>query len=141
MFKRYVSILMMFFAVAILLAHDIVPHHHHHDFKRPTSSHHHSDEHSHDDGDKKGASETTDFGHLFSHLQHADYGVTFLSSIHFTNVPTKQLSQEVAEIVECIIFQQAPILRKDSGPPPLTIYYRSPCLLLKALRAPPSFNA
>lgn len=140
MLKKYGSILMMFTALAIMLGHNLIPHHHH-DFEQViVEHHHHASEHHHGDKeDENSEDEESDFGHLFSHFQHSEDDVTFLSNHPFTNSLSKQLSPSSCVLTEAFVFQNIDEFARQNSPPYKDVHRNSQYLLPTGLRAPPTF--
>jgi len=146
MFKKYGSILMMFTALAILLGHNLIPHHHH-DFEQVIVVHnHHSDDHHHaskhhhgDEEDENNEDEESDFKHLFSHFQHSEDDVTFLSNHSFTSSLSKQLYPSSCVLTEAFVFQNIGEFVRQNSPPYKDVHRNSQYHLPTGLRAPPTF--
>ncbi len=128
---------MIFTALAMLLGHNFIPHHHH-DFEHSSVEHHHSDDHHHGyEGDGNSENEEFDFGHLFSHFQHGQNGVDFLSTHHFANSLSKQLSPSAAVLTEVFVFQNSAEFVRQNSPPYKSKYRNLQNFLPYGLRAPP----
>jgi len=146
MFKKYGSILMLFTALAIMLGHNLIPHHHH-DFEQViVEHHHHSDDHHHasehhhgDEEDENSEDEKSEFGHLFSHFQHSEDEVAFLSSHPFTNSLSKQLSPFSCLLIEVFVLQNIDEFVRQNSPPYKDVHQKSQYHLPTGLRAPPTF--
>jgi hypothetical protein len=135
MFKKLVSILMLFSALAIMLGHNFIEHHHH-DFEHSEVSHYHNDGHHHDN-DTDTEDESNDWSHLFSGIQHGEEGLTFLTSHSFIDKFSKQVTQLTAIHVSNIIFNQVIIEVRQNAPPYIADYYNSRIFFPCGLRAPP----
>lgn len=135
--KKYTSILMLFSALAMMLGHNLIPHDHH-DHEVVNFEHHHSDGGHHHDHEND--SEDFDFGHLFSHLQHGEKDVAFLSSKNSHTAFSKQLLLFPAVLSDAYNFQHiSPFVQHYSQPLYKTVYFNSLYHLYQGLRAPPSF--
>jgi len=135
--KKFTSILMLFSALAMMLGHNLIPHQHH-DHDGVNLEHHHSDGEKHNDHENQ--SEDFDFGHLFSHFQHKEKDVSFLSNNNSHNTFSKQLLLFPAVLSDTYNFQHiSPFVQHYTQPLYKTVYFNSLYHLPSGLRAPPSF--
>jgi hypothetical protein len=138
MFKKYLSILMLYSALAIMLGHNFIPHHHH--FEQSSMSH---DGHDHNnagqthnhDSDK----EPTDWGHLFCNFHHGSSGLIFYSSTLSIGTFIKKDIQTPKLLCHDIYTELLWMdIRQYAPPPYFSPYYNSHYYLPNGLRAPPS---
>lgn len=132
---------MLFSALAMMLGHNLIPHNHH-DHEVVHFEHQHSDgeQHDHHENNHENDSEDFDFGHLFSHFQHSEKDVAFLSNNNSHTTFSKQLSLYPAVLSDTYNFQHtSPFVQHYTQPLYKTVYFNSLYHLPSGLRAPPYF--
>ncbi|TXE14096.1 hypothetical protein [Algoriphagus aquimarinus] len=136
MLKRNWTIVTMLLALAIMLGHNIFPHHHHEENKE-LAQHHHSDDHHHDT-DHESPSESPDFEHLFSVLQHAGNGVTFLTGNDLSKLEEGKIISSIDGVTFTLFSPISSSIIGEKSPPFRPVFRNFKYFLPTGLRAPPA---
>jgi hypothetical protein len=140
MFKKFVSLFMLYAALAIMLGHDFIPHHH--DFEHKDLAHHHHHGHAHHHGhssDNNSEEESDDWGHFFSNFHHCAIGLTFLTSHPIADDFPDYIPLLTADVNFTFVFQPIVVEVRQNSPPYFADYHNSQEYLPNGLRAPPAF--
>lgn len=136
MLKRYLSILMLYFALAIMLGHNLIPHYHH--FEHNDKAHHHHEhegllrQHDSENGD-------SDWGHIFSNFQHEICGLNFFISNTAVDSHKKKNTQTTNLHSLTVFFEPSIMDILHKLPPYVSDFCNSHYYLPYGLRAPPIF--